>query len=265
MDSTQLKSSPSDPSSRDFQGQRAMTNGVVGMGMQLRGEKAHARTHAHNATHGLGLELSLGILRDPSPRTSASPARQIVNIAHFGGCKPTSYGDGLQLNFGLHRFALKSVLWLRLTRHFVLKPPRRRRRQKTLFGKWLRHILCFVLGWATDECWWPGKACSVGLSKCTLAFVLSILNVLLTTSKAKSTLACGVGQVLAGVKLLPSTWSRYWHPLTNLLPPAAKSLTFILSPVHGPSCRHANLVRVLATQRAIRNLCPRGLSRPSHP
>lgn len=51
---------------------------------------------------------------------------------------------------------------------------------------------------------------------------------------------------------------RYSHPLTTLLPTLAESLTFILSPVQGPSCRHANLVRVPATQRAIRNLCPRG-------
>jgi hypothetical protein len=56
----------------------------------------------------------------------------------------------------------------------------------------------------------------------------------------------------------PTTWPRYWHPLTTLLPTLAESLTFILSPVQGPSCRHANLVRVPATQRAIRNLCPRG-------
>jgi hypothetical protein len=62
-----------------------------------------------------------------------------------------------------------------------------------------------------------------------------------------------------GVQLpTPTTWPRYSHPLTTLLPTLAESLTFILSPVQGPSCRHANLVRVPATQRAIRNLCPRG-------
>lgn len=47
-------------------------------------------------------------------------------------------------------FALKSGLWLRLTRHF--KTLRRRRRPETLFGKWLRHS-------------WACAAVSVGLSK----------------------------------------------------------------------------------------------------
>ncbi|KAL6788465.1 hypothetical protein J3E68DRAFT_118356 [Trichoderma sp. SZMC 28012] len=96
-----------------------------------------------------------------------------------------------------------------------------------------------------------------------------VLSILLTTSESKSTLArCyGVDQASRGREAIAvDDVVAILAPPHHLAPPsAAKSLTFILSPVHGPSCRHANLVRVLATQRPIRNLCPRGLSCLSHP
>ncbi|KAL6693598.1 hypothetical protein J3F84DRAFT_400899 [Trichoderma pleuroticola] len=83
MDSTQLKSSPSDPSSWDFQGHKAITNDVEGM--RFRGEKAQRKdARAHSATHGLGvlvlvLDLGLGLgYSGPQPTERLPPPVKIV-------------------------------------------------------------------------------------------------------------------------------------------------------------------------------------------
>ncbi|KAH0522038.1 hypothetical protein TsFJ059_005955 [Trichoderma semiorbis] len=277
MDSTQLKSSPSDPSSWDFQGHRATTK-TASRECSSGAERRNARTHARNNANArpwvlvLVLFLVLGLevldIRAPSQPANERLPRpsKLSTFTHASGtANRTSYGDWLQLNFGLHRFALKSVSWLRRTRHLDLKPLRRRRRQETLFGKWLRHICCFVLGWATDEC----CAQESVLGRAEQMHACFVLSILLTTSESKSTLAqCyGVDQASRGREAIAvDDVVAILAPPHHLAPPsAAKSLTFILSPVHGPSCRHANLVRVLATQRPIRNLCPQGLSCLSHP
>ncbi|KAH0493646.1 hypothetical protein TgHK011_000303 [Trichoderma gracile] len=164
-----------------------------------------------------------------------------------------------KLNLDLGRFALESVLWLRQTRHLVSKPSPAPPPDTPIREVAWAHPL---------RCSWMGDRQSAGQSgrsvlcraeqKPGQARLLGAVKFLLTLStRSKRTLArhCGRGvarELSRGVRLFVATDTG--TPPPSPCPFCAKSLTFILSPVQGPSCRHANLVRVLATQRPIRNL-----------
>lgn len=172
---------------------RLLTARLTSSPERFRGERTHARTHATHRTV-LVLALGLGLGR------ASAPARQIVNITHFGDWRRQVWRRAAT-EFRAASLRPQSVLWLRRTRHFDLKPLHRRRRQKTLFGKWLRHFR--ACAWMGDRRQ-PGKACSVGLSKSQAMHACFVLSISAHHIQSENTLAwhCGVSQALAGVRLL---------------------------------------------------------------
>lgn len=153
-----------------------------------------------------------------SPSRRRAPPPPVIQ-SPFGDHR----GRLAKLNLGLCRFALKSVLWLRQTRHLVLKPspapPPDRPIREVAWAHWLR-------------CAWMGDRLSAGQPGRSVlcraeqtpgqARLLGAVKFPLTLStRSKSTLARhrgrGVGQgALAGREAIRGC--RYQHPLTISLP-----------------------------------------------